>query len=108
MKDVELEISAEPLSSGWVRLSPRGDLDLTVVPWFKQRLIAELDASQGVLLDLTEVEFIDSTGLALIMAGVQHAESVGGKLEFAQPLPFQARRLLEISGLLPRLVLRAT
>ncbi len=102
----ELTISAERLADGWVRLSLRGELDLSAVTWFKQRIIDEIDGSDGVLLDLSAVEFIDSTGLGLIMAGIRHATSVGRELELAEPLPAQAHRLLEISGLLPRLVLR--
>ncbi len=106
MESERLEITTKPLVRGWVRLRLRGDLDLTAATWFKQRLIDELDSSDGVLLDLSAVDFIDSTGLALILAGIRHAEAMGGHLEFAQPLPLQARRLLEISGLLPRLVFR--
>jgi stage II sporulation protein AA (anti-sigma F factor antagonist) len=102
-----LDISTEPLVHGWVRLCLRGDLDLNAATQFRQRLTDELDAGDGVLLDIAGVDFIDSTGLGLIVAGLRHAEAVGARLEFAQPLPVQARRLLEMSGLLPRLVLRS-
>ncbi len=108
MDGPKLEISTEPLVHGWVRLCLRGDLDLDAATRFRQRLADELDAGGGVLLDIAEVDFIDSTGLGLIVAGLRYAEAVGARLEFAQPLPVQARRVFEVSGLLPRLVLRDT
>jgi anti-anti-sigma factor len=54
-----------------------------------------------VLLDLSRMEFIDSTGLHAIVLAVRTAKAAGRKLKLRSDLPAHARRLMEIVGLLP-------
>jgi anti-sigma B factor antagonist len=83
-------------------VSVRGELDLSTAPDLEGPLEAALaggDAS--VLIDLTECEFIDSTGIALIVRAWQQLD---GDAEHESRLAIsssndQVQRVLEISGL---------
>lgn len=101
-----LTLSAQRLADDWLCLRLQGELDLDGAQQLKRRLLADVAAHRGVLLDLAGVEFVDSTGIAVLMAALRYAQAVGGSLEFARPLPSQPQRLLEITGLLSELVFR--
>ncbi len=51
-----------------------------------------------VLLDLSQVEFVDSSGLGAMVAALKSLRSVGGELALCQPSA-QVKTLLEITGL---------
>ena len=81
----------------------RGELDLSTAPELEPPLedaIAAGDAS--VLIDLTECEFIDSTGIALIVRAWQrldrNGDGGGGRVVICGASD-QVRRVLEITGL---------
>ncbi|WAS04014.1 STAS domain-containing protein [Gloeomargaritales cyanobacterium VI4D9] len=51
-----------------------------------------------VLLDFSQVEFVDSSGLGAMVAALKSLRSVGGELALCQPSE-QVKTLLEITGL---------
>ena len=89
------------LSDHEVRVSVEGELDLVSAPELEEHLKHELLAGHDVLLDLSAMDFIDSTGLHAIVESVRTAKAVGRKLKLSADLPQHARRLMEIVGLLP-------
>lgn len=76
-----------------------GDIDLATAP----DLEAALDTTgvEVVVLDLTEVGFIDSTGLRSIIAAHESAETQGAQLRLVAG--DKVDRLLQITGLVDRL-----
>ena len=62
---------------------------------------AELRANSHVLLDLSQIDFIDSAGLRAMTALVRMAKASDRKLRLSTDLPAHVRRLMEIVGLLP-------
>lgn len=69
------------------------------------QLATKLDAlgtSSDVTLDLEQIEFIDSSGLRVIVAAHQDFEAAGNTLTLAGASD-SVRRLLEITGLLDHL-----
>lgn len=84
-----------------VRVSVEGELDLVSASELEDSLKRELLASNDVMLDLSAMDFIDSTGLHAIVESVRTAKAVGRKLKLSADLPPHARRLMEIVGLLP-------
>ncbi|HEX4109348.1 MAG TPA: STAS domain-containing protein [Solirubrobacteraceae bacterium] len=55
---------------GIARLQPIGELDITTAPILKRAFEAALDDHQGserIVVDLTEVSFMDSTGIHLLL-----------------------------------------
>ncbi|HEX2054240.1 MAG TPA: STAS domain-containing protein [Actinomycetota bacterium] len=76
-----------------------GDLDFHTARRLRETLIEF--HSQGVnhvTLDLTELEFIDSSGLSVLVAGLKRLRSGGGDLTL-RSVSDQTRRVLEVSGL---------
>ena len=84
-----------------IEVAVTGELDLVSASQLEETLKRELLADNDVLLDLSDMDFIDSTGLHAIVESVRTAKSVGRKLKLSAELPAHARRLMEIVGLLP-------
>jgi len=84
-------------------LSVSGELDLGTAPQLEQPLEEALATEGSLLIDLSACEFIDSTGIALLVRAWQRldGETVkdsGGRFAICG-LNDQVRRLLELSGL---------
>ena len=97
-----LEISIERHSHVVVvRLA--GEIDVGTGPELERRLqeIAT-GAHTHVLIDLSEVEFMDSTGLRSIVRAQHSANSSGRRLSLRRGSA-QVQRLFEITGVLDRL-----
>ncbi len=85
-------------------LSVTGELDLATAPQLEQPLEAALAAGGGILIDLSACEFIDSTGIALLVSTLSRNEG-GTRVSFI-PSDFPAvTRVLELTGLAERLPL---
>ena len=77
-----------------------GELDLSTAPDLEGPLDAAVDGGgTAVLIDLAQCEFIDSTGIALIVRAWQRLDgNGGGGLAICCPND-QVRRVLGVSGL---------
>lgn len=94
----QFAISEERDPHGSLRLVPRGDLDLASAP----RLQARLDelAAEGtpVRLDVSGIEFIDSSGLRVLVNAVRDARPSGRRLEIYGAPAKQVQRVFELTG----------
>jgi anti-anti-sigma factor len=82
-----------------VHLKLRGDLDLYSAPTFDDALVAvEGEKWPTLVLDLRELEFLDSMALRLIMRTKSRAEQDGRRLVLVRGPEF-IDRVLELSGL---------
>jgi len=64
----------------------RGRLDLRSAPDLRDQGIAALAASSGTLvLDLGDVEFIDSSGLGVLIGLQRESQRMGGRLAIVPP-----------------------
>src|SRR4051812_41089332 len=89
-------------------VEPHGDLDLISAPALKRRLRTAIDHDgQLVLVDLTAVTFIDSSGLAALVFAYLRLRSSGGRIAVVAPSEHQ-RRVFAIAGLDTILGVRAT
>jgi anti-sigma B factor antagonist len=79
-----------------------GELDLETSPQLHHSLQSAIeDGANAVLIDLTDCEFIDSTGLAVLVAGWKAMEDGNGapqSLVLCCP-DDQVERLLKLTGL---------
>jgi anti-anti-sigma factor len=101
-----MEERAEP--GGAVRLVVHGELDLAVVGALGERLakLRERARERGetvVKLDLSQLSFMDSTGLGVVLTAVLDARRDGWRLEVERELPGPVARVVEISGAEPYL-----
>ena len=90
-------------ASGAVQLALLGELDLAVAPTLTERL-NELRASRAaVRLDLSRLEFMDSTGLGTVLTAVLDARRDGWSLEVERALGRAVKRIVDVSGVSPYL-----
>ncbi len=91
----------------------RGELDLSTAPDLHAPLDSALEDPQAsVLIDLSECEFIDSTGIALIVRAWQRLDGTGDpgsnpRLVICTDRD-QVRRVLDVSGLDQSIPVHAT
>jgi anti-sigma B factor antagonist len=98
------ETSATKLDDGVCVIAVRGELDLSTASDLEGPLEDAVSSGDPlVLIDLTECEFIDSTGIALIVRAWQRldraAEGDGSGRVVICSDNDQVRRVLEITGL---------
>lgn len=90
-------------SDGTQVVSLCGELDLANAPTAETALEKALQQGRRVVVDMRELEFIDSTGIALLVTALGH----GGEAELGfVPSASQAvNRVFELTGLADRLPL---
>jgi anti-anti-sigma factor len=85
---------------GGVRtLSPTGELDIGSAPRLERALLEGRRPGDTVILDLSRLEFIDSTGMRVIVEAVDAARRDRWDLRLRHGPP-AVRRVFEISGVL--------
>jgi anti-sigma B factor antagonist len=78
-------------------LSLKGELDLTSAPAFERELQqAEADSPTRVLIDLSQLDFMDSTGLRSLLQARERANVAGHELVLRRG-PHQVQRVLELT-----------
>lgn len=76
-----------------------GELDLYTAPRLQTALAALLrEPVDRVVVDLSGVEFCDSTGMNVLLAAMKRVKENGGTFELAAPRP-AVRRILQVTGL---------
>lgn len=80
-----------------------GELDLANASTAESALEASLNADGAkVVVDMRELEFIDSTGIALLVAALGHNDN-GERVRFVPSTSPAVTRVLELTGLAERL-----
>ncbi|MDQ6776068.1 MAG: STAS domain-containing protein [Actinomycetota bacterium] len=89
-------------------VSVSGELDLVSSTGLEEAL-EQLDGSEPpfVILDLSDVEFMDSAGLAVVVRAHQRADSAGTRFAVVSAVP-QVRRLLSLTGMDERVTVAQT
>ena len=83
---------------GAARVSPVGELDLATVPTLDACLTELRDAGfRQLIVDLTRLEFIDSTGLRLLLGYDAEARKDGFSFSLIRG-PAAVQRIFELSG----------
>jgi anti-sigma B factor antagonist len=78
----------------------RGELDLATAPELESALLPGLRDGGSALLDLRGLEFMDSTGVRVVVAAHHAAQEHGGSFALVRTEPGgPVARVLEISGL---------
>ncbi len=78
----------------------RGDLDVGTAPDLAAAIdMARIHGLRRILVDLTELEFCDSTGLRALIGAAQELRNERGRLTVACPEEGPVARLLDLTGM---------
>jgi anti-sigma B factor antagonist len=96
--DLSIIIENEPQGRTVVKL--RGELDIANAPDLREQLLVMLDRHRPrrLILDLSELEFMDSSGTAVLVNTERRARMLGCTLALAAPQA-AVSRVLRVSGL---------
>jgi anti-sigma B factor antagonist len=76
-----------------------GELDLATAPRLRDHLALFSESGQNeITLDLADLDFIDSTGLSVLVMAYTRAQASGGGMAIRNP-PAAVMRIFEITGL---------
>jgi anti-sigma B factor antagonist len=85
--------------AGWTVVSVFGEVDVATAPELKERLTGLVNEGRvKLVLDLSGVDFLDSTGLGMIVSALKRARTHGGDLSIVCT-ESRITRLFEITGL---------
>ncbi len=80
-------------------MSVDGEIDLYTVPRLRGELAKVLAVGEvRLVVDLSGVDFCDSTGVNVLLAAHRQARDSGGQLELSAPRP-AIRKILKVTGL---------
>ncbi|MGH2884816.1 MAG: STAS domain-containing protein [Solirubrobacteraceae bacterium] len=97
------EIRESVDADGAARVTLIGELDIAVADVAEERLRLLRDAGKRVRLDLSQLDFIDSSGVRVIVLGIKHAREGGHELEVDRRVSPSVARMIEIMGIGPQL-----
>jgi anti-sigma B factor antagonist len=86
----------ETESDDTVRLHLTGELDIASVPALEERLARARASDLSVCLDLSELKFIESTGLHALIRAMDDANANGWRLQIDRAVGPQVMRLLQL------------
>ena len=84
-----------------------GEIDISTVAPLRERLFEVAASGAPLVIDLEQVSFIDSVGLATLVGAAKRVAAYGGSLQLACARP-KIRQLLRLTGLDCRLPLART
>jgi anti-anti-sigma factor len=97
---VELKVSSRSQGDHELVIAT-GEIDLYTAPRLQSELaavIASAAPASRVVIDMSGVDFCDSTGMNVLLSCLRQARERGGELELAAPRP-AVRKILSVTGL---------
>lgn len=95
----QFDLTEEDLDERTHVIAVRGEIHVTTAPEFSRRLNEAIARGKtSVVLDLSAVEFIDSTGLSVLLNGLRRVTRAQGRLALVCANP-TVLRLFEITKL---------
>ena len=95
--DLELESTQR---NGVAVLTLRGEIDVYTAPRMRQAIVDLVDAgSLNVVIDMDKVDFLDSTGLGVLVEGLKRVRTRGGTLSIVITQD-KILKIFDITGLM--------
>jgi anti-sigma B factor antagonist len=95
----QFQLTEEQPDDGIRVITVTGEIHVTTAPDFSARLGEAIAAgTRGVVIDLSGVEFIDSTGLSVLLNGLRRVTRAQGKMALVVSNP-TVLRLFEVTRL---------
>jgi anti-sigma B factor antagonist len=94
------DVKVEDADPGLAVLVVGGEVDYEVSPQLKARLMKAIKAgTRRLVLDLTDVSFIDSTAIGVIAGAVERLDEMGGGSVAVVSTHEKVMQIFEITGL---------
>jgi anti-sigma B factor antagonist len=94
-----MEFDTQVVGDDAVVITPRGRLNMVAAPRLRALLTDTVKGGKKrVVVDLSATEFMDSSGLGAIIAGLKTARQAGGDLRIASVTP-QVAMVLQLTNL---------
>lgn len=90
-----MEFMCEPIGGVMVVVLAGTQLDAGTAVEFKCDIAPVLDAHSQVVFDLSQLEFVDSSGLGVFLSCLRHVQTTGGDVKLCGLSP-QVRILFEL------------
>lgn len=77
----------------------RGEIDLYTAPQLHSELVDSLDdGARRLVVDMSRVDFCDSTGMNVLLSAMKRARERDGEFELVAPRP-AVMKILQVTGL---------
>lgn len=97
--NVNFKMDMHTLDQGVPMIELEGEVDVYTAPQLKQQVIGVLESgAKELIVDLTRVDYLDSTALGVLIGGLKRMREVDGNMMLICPSP-RIRRVFEITGL---------
>ena len=93
----QFEVDVESRDGGVV-VAPKGEIDLSTVDEVRRAIEQSHDSASSLVIDLSGVGFLDTSGLRLVVEQNNRARDLGYALELI-PGPPPVQRVFQIAGL---------
>jgi anti-sigma B factor antagonist len=94
--DLGLDVSEQ---NGYSVLAVSGEVDVATVPRLREQLHGLVaQGSNKIVVDLDSVDFLDSTGLGVLVGALKRVRSNDGELSLVCTQP-RIRKVFEVTGL---------
>ena len=94
----EFQLLEEEVDARTHVITVSGEIHVSTAPEFSRRLNAAIAQGKGLVLDLTPTEFIDSTGLSVLLNGLRRVTRQRGRMALVCTNP-TVLRLFQITNL---------
>lgn len=86
-------------AASWTVLRVGGEVDMATCPQLRQEIVTQITrGNHRLVVDLDAVDFIDSTGLGVLIGGLKRARSHGGDLRVSG-VDERLGKVFELTGL---------
>jgi anti-sigma B factor antagonist len=82
----------------WTVLGVSGELDAATGPALRQAIVDQLGSQMALVIDLSAVPFLDSSGLGILVAALKRVREVDGRLKLVIASD-DIRKLMRITSL---------
>lgn len=97
MTEVRVDVQADGL---WLGLAVSGEIDVANATVVENQILAPItNQLTAVSVDMSQVTYVDSTGMRILFALADRLHVMQIRLELVAPAGSPARRLIEQSGL---------
>jgi anti-sigma B factor antagonist len=96
------------INSAGAIIGIKGEIDVATVDAVRAAIVNTAQTEDVIVVDLTDVTYVDSSTIGLIVAMSKELSAKRGQLRVVAPAAGRPRRVFELTGVAPDLALHET